>query len=247
MATAFTSGELVNLAWDLTGAVSSGLQTVSGEQFQIGMDALNELLAINTANMGLIPYFKQLDFNGVIGQEEYFFTGLIQVETLTFQIPNNPTPNDTVRFPMSRKTREDYFATPRANGISSLPYIYHTERAFNGTNIYIYFTPDQPYVFTLWGKFSLAQTVPLQDLSQVYDLYYLVYMRYAVASFICERQNIIPPPSVDKRLKMFEQQIRGTSPTDFTQKIQCPFNGNYSPNYAYANASAGYVPTGWGY
>jgi hypothetical protein len=72
-------------------------------------------------------------------------------------------------------------------------------------------------------------------------------MRYAVATYLCEEYNVIPPPSVNAKLKQYEQLIRNTSPQDFTQKIACPFNGNYAPNYAFANASGGYVPVGWGY
>lgn len=243
----FTSAELVTRAWYLTGAVSRDLQTVSGTQFEAGMFCLNSLLAMNTANMGLIPYFTKDNFAGIISNEPYFIPNLIQLETLTFVIPNNATPDQSVRFPMSRKTREDYWATPRANGISSLPYIYETERVLGGMNIYLYFTPNEPYVFEFWGKFSLASTAPNQDLSLIFDRFYLEYLRYGTAIYLCEEYNIIPPPSVSARLKQYEQLIRNTSPTDFTQKISCPFNGNYSPNYAFANASAGYIPVGWGY
>ena len=244
---AYTSAELVTRAWYLTGIVSRDIQVVSPSQFEDGMFALNSLLAIQTANMGLISYYNKINFAGVIGQEMYFFPNLIQLETLTFVIPNSPSPDQTVRFPMSRKTREDYWATPRANGVASLPYIYETERATGGMNVYVYFLPNEAYEFELWGKFSLASTVPNQDLSVVFDPFYLEYMRYAVACYLCEEYNVIPPPSVNAKLKQYEQLIRNTSPQDFTQKISNPFNGNFAPNYAFANASGGYVPVGWGY
>lgn len=243
----YTAGQLVTRAWYLTGIVSRDLQTVSKTQFESGMFCLNALLAMNTANMGLIPYFTKDNFNGIVGNEPYFIPNLIQLETLTFVIPDLATPDQTVRFPMSRKTREDYWATPRANGIASLPYIYETERVMGGMNLYLYFTPNQPYVFEYWGKFSLSQTVQNQDLSLIYDQFYLEYLRYGTAVYLCEEWNVIPPPSVKSRLAEYEHLIRNTSPQDFTQKIACPFNGNYAPNYAYANASAGYIPVGWGY
>jgi len=243
----YTSGELVTRAWFLTGIVSRDLQEVSGSQFEDGIFCLNALLAMNTANLGLIPYFTQTHFDGVISQETYFFPNLVQVETLTFVIPNDASPDQTVRFPMSRKSREDYWATPRANGVASLPYIYETERVMGGMNVNVYFTPNEAYIFEMWGKYSLTSTVPNQDLSLVYDPYYLEYLRYGVATYLCEEYNVIPPPSIVAKFKQYEHLIRNTSPTDFTQKIQCPFNGNYAPNYAFANASAGYVPAGWGY
>jgi hypothetical protein len=244
---AYTSAELVTNAWYLTGAVSRDLQTVSGTQFEIGMNALNELLAIQTANLGMIAYFQEYNFTGVPGQEKYTIPNLIQTETLTYVIPEASLSDNLPRFPMTWKSRQDYFGTPRANGVSSLPYIYTMERELDGSAIYMYFFPAGEYVFTLWGKFSLAQTVPNQDLSLVFDPFYLKYMRYAVAMYCCEEYNIIPPPSIKERLMEYEAYIRNTSPTDFTQKIQCPFNGGYSPNYAYANASGGLVPSSWGY
>jgi hypothetical protein len=243
----YTSGELVTRAWFLTGIVSRDLQEVSGSQFEDGMYCLNALLAMNTANLGMIPYFTKQNFTGIVANEAYFIPNLVQLETLTFVIPDDATPDQTVRFPMSRQSRENYWATPRANGIASLPYVYETERVMGGMNLYIYFTPDKPYVFEFWGKFSLASTVANQDLSLIYDPYYLEYLRYGTATYLCEEYNVIPPPSIDKRFKQYEQLVRGTSPTDFTQKIQNPFSGNYAPNYAYANASGGYVPVGWGY
>jgi hypothetical protein len=244
---AYTSGELVTRAWFLTGIVSRDIQEVSGSQFEDGMFALNSLLAIQTANMGLISYYDKINFTGIVAQEIYFFPNLIQLETLTFVIPTANIPDQTVRFPMTRLSREEYWATPRANGVQSLPYIYETERVKGGMNVNIYFTPNEAYIFELWGKFSLLSTVPNQDLSTVFDPFYLEYLRYAVACYLCEEYNVIPPPSVNAKLKQYEQQIRNTSPIDFTQKIACPFNGGYAPNYAYANAASGYVPVGWGY
>lgn len=240
----YTSSELVINAWYLTGAVSRELQTVNATQFEIGMNALNELLAIQTANLGMISYFNEYEFTAVPAQEKYFIPGLTQTETLTFVIPTSDQTANRPRFPMSYKTRDEYFATPRANGVSSLPYIYTVERQTGGSNIYMYFLPAQAYVFTLWGKFSLTSTVPNQDLSLLFDPFYLKYMRYAVAIYCCEEYNIIPPNSVKERLKEYEAFIRNTSPSDLTLNIQCPFNGNYSPNWAFANGSGGYSPSG---
>lgn len=243
----YTSGELVTRSWFLTGIVSRELQEVSGTQFEAGLFCLNALLAMNTANMGMIPYFTKTNFTGIVAEEAYFIPNLIQLETLTFVIPNATSPTQTVRFPMSRKTREDYWATPRANGVESLSYIYDVVRTLGGSNLFIYFTPNNPFIFEMWGKYSLLSTVANQDLSLIYDPYYLEYLRYGVATYLCEEWNVIPPPSVIAKFKQYEQLLRNTSPTDFTQKISCPFNGNYAPNYAYANASGGYVPVGWGY
>lgn len=241
---AYTTLELITRAWVLTGVVSRELQTVTGRQFDDGLFCLNSLFAIQTANMGLIPFFREYDFNGVIGQEQYFIPGLIQLETLTFNIVNGLDINQSVRYPMMRKTREEYFATPRANSINSLPYMYHTERSFEGTNLYMYYFPDQTYPFKLWGKFGLASTVPNQDLSLIYDPFYLEYLRYALAVYLCEEYSVVPSPNLVAKLKQYEQIIRDTSETDFSQKIYSQFNGHMAINYAYANLPSGYTVPG---
>lgn len=208
---AFTVTELITRSFYLSNVVASGQETVSGDQLEDGLNMLNAFLAAKTADKRLIPYFKPYVFIAIIGQETYFIPDLIATETLSFTI-------STVRYPMELIGRNDFFGTARANNVESLPYQYFVERALGGANLSMYFLPNQAYEFTLHGKFSLANVVLNQDLSLILDQYYLDYLRYGLAEYICQEYNIQFQPQQAMYLKRLEKTIYDTSPIDFTTK-----------------------------
>src|ERR1041385_9124834 len=118
---AFTSRQLITQAYYLTGIVSRGQQTSSDQYISDGLDRLNAFLAVKSADIGMIPYYRELIFNAVAGQEVYFIPGLTEIETFTFNI-------GPVRYSTMEQTREMYFATGRVDNIQSLPYSWHLER-----------------------------------------------------------------------------------------------------------------------
>jgi hypothetical protein len=233
---AYTVTELITRAWYLSGIVSRDIETVDGDQLNDGLQMLNSLLSFKTANQRLIPYYKEYNFTAVIGQQKYFIPDLILCETLTFQL-------DTQRFSMLLTSRQRYFATCRANNINSLPYIYHLERTFGGSDLYMYYFPDQTYSFVLWGKFSLSDVVLNQDLSLTLDQFYIEYLRYALAEYMCQEYNIQYQPQNQSKLNEFERMIFDISPIDFTNRKISMFQKGSSLNYADYNIGKGYRPT----
>lgn len=153
----YTVTKLVTNAYYTSGIVSREFETVQGYQLSAGIEFLNELIADKTVDNNAIPYYSKYEFNGVIGQEEYFVPNLIEVDTLVFFL-------QTVRFNMMQTGRDLYFGASRANNINSLPFNFHVERQFGGANIFMYFKPDQQYLFQLWGQFRLSAVAENQDL-----------------------------------------------------------------------------------
>ena len=129
-----TATELINRAYYLSGVVSRKFQSVSGAQVTDGLNLLNEILAEKGITGALIPYYKEYSLALITGQEKYFIDGLIEIETVTFNI-------DTVRYSMRGKGRKAYFGSGRADDIQTLPYEWRLERVLNGSDIYIYFLP----------------------------------------------------------------------------------------------------------
>lgn len=232
---AYTTRQLINEAFYLSGIVARGLQTVSGEQINDGLFRLNGFLAMKGADIGMIPYYDVYDFTSVIGQEVYFIPNLLEIETLVFYI-------GTVRYDMRYLTREDYFQPGRIEDIESLPYSWHLERTFGGSNIYIYYTPIQAYPMTLTGKFALSQTTLNQDLSLVYDKFYLEYLMYGLALYLCEYYGIVPAASLMKTFDSFEQYNRDISPMDLTMRKLEYFDTRRGFNYADAIIGLGWRP-----
>ncbi len=192
----YTVTKLINNAWYLSGIVARNLQTVSGDQLTDGLDLLNAFLAVETADKRMIPYFQTFSLTAVAGQERYFVANLIELETITFFI-------NSVRFSLQEYNRDRYFGESRVVNIQSLPYQYHTERTFGGMYIYLYFLPNTNYPLEIFGKFSLSSVALTQDLSLTMDLFYIEYLRYALANKMCEEYNIQFQPQAAMKLKSY--------------------------------------------
>ncbi len=236
---AYTTQQLITNAYYLSNIVSRDFETVSGSQVEDGLFRLNGFLAMQAADTGHIPTYTVYNFVSTIGQETYFIPNLVEIETMTFNI-------GTVRYSMQPTSREDYFATGRINGIESLPYQWHMERAFqdgqDGANIYIYYTPNQAYPFVLTGKFLLSSVALNQDLSLFFEPFYLEYMLYKLSVYLCEYFNVTVPANVAKQLTSFEQIIRDVSPMDLTMQKLNYFGQASGFNYADAIIGLGWRP-----
>lgn len=208
---AYTVTKLITEAYYLSGRLSRGLQTITGEQLATGLRLLNALIAMKSVNDRLIPYFTKYQFDAVVGQEEYFIPNLIYIETLTFDY-------STVRWSMEPLSRRVYQGSSRANNIDSLMFNYYVERCKGGANLFMYFNPDQTYPMTIWGKFSLDSVVLNQDLEATLELFYIDYFRYALAEYICHDNNITFQPQNKQKLEELEEQLLDTSPPDLSVK-----------------------------
>jgi hypothetical protein len=231
----YLARKLITKAWQTAGIVAKNLQSVSGAQASEGLELFNELLATKTMQQELIPYFKEYTLNAVIGQEKYFIPGLIEIETFTFNL-------GTVRFPTERKGRSQYFGTGKAEGVQSLPFSWHLEKCLGGANLYLTFDPSETYALTIWGKFALDQISTLDDdLSLIYDLQYLVYLRYALAEYMCTDYNIPLPQQSALKLAELEESVIYISPKDFSVKQITSF-GEAGVDWYRINILGGWTP-----
>lgn len=232
----YTVTKLITNSWYLSGIVSRDLETITADQLTGGLDLLNSVLAIKTADKKHIPYFTVYDgLTLVQGQTEYFVENLISVQSMTFF-------QDTVRYSMIPTARKDYFATGRVEGIQSLPSEYHIERTLNGTNIFLYFYPMSNYPTQIVGKFSLASVSLNQDLLETIDLFYIEYLRYCLANYMCEEYNITFQPQAADKLKQYEAMMIDVSPIDFSMSKISTLQGSTSLNYGDINIGHGWRP-----
>ena len=233
---AYTAQQLITFSFNLSNIISVGLQTISNDQLNQGLDRLNGLLASLTANMQLVPFWQQYNFSAITGQETYPIPGLIQIETLTFTL-------DTIRYSMRCLSREEYFGTSRANNIESLPNTYHMERYNGGANVSLYFLPDQQnYEMELWGKFMLTNVLANTDLTLPFEAFFIEYLKYSLASYICELYNVTFPPEHAARLRSYEQSIKNVSPLSLTMKKVSAFTNVSAFNYGDVNIGKAWRP-----
>jgi hypothetical protein len=143
---------------------------------------------------------------------------------------------------MTLVQRHEYFATARANNINSLPYQYYVERALDGSNIFMYFFPEQNYPFKIHGKFTINDVVLNEDLLLRFDQYYIEYLRYALAEYMCQEYNIMLQPQTQVKLDQIEAQIYDISPIDFTLIKSSMLQRKQGPDiYGQANIGHGWT------
>lgn len=228
--------ELITRAYYLSGVTARRLQTVTGDQISDGLFLLNALLAVKSFDEQLIPYFTKTTISTVAGQETYFVDRLLEIETQTFDLQTN------VRMPMTRLGRTEYFNTARVNNLRTILGAWHLEREKGGARIYLYPLPDQIYPLTFVGKYGFLQVELIDDLEEVYDDYYIEYLRYALAEYICADYGIILQPQVEKKLNEYEDKLKYVSPIDFSTIIRQFAQKKTGDIYAQANLGRGWVP-----
>lgn len=237
---AYTTEQLITDAFYLSNILSRNFETPSNSYLEDGLYRLNGYLAMKGAEEKLIPYYTVVDGNFVAGQEVYFIEGLIEIETLTFFL-ENPNTTNSVRFNMREATRFDYFATGRAEHVDSLPSMWHLERTLGGSNLYVYYLPQQNYAYQLTGKYVLTSTTLNQDLSLVYDRWYIEYLTYGLADYLCQYYSVATPEGVLRQMKAIESYMRTLSPMDLTFRKTMYFGSVGSISYAQANISRGFT------
>ena len=232
---AYTTTQLITGAYYETGVVSREFETVSGPQLSDGLIWLNEIIAENAVDEGMIPYETKYTFNSVAGTSEYLITGLVQADTLTFYI-------DDVRYSMQEQKRNQFFGSDRVTNVETLPYLWHVEREFGGARLFIYFEPDQAYPMELWGMFRLSQVIEGQDLSLTIDKFYTTYLRYALADRICAEFNYTTPPNVVKQLGKYEAFIdKKSRPLDLQMQKMSTLHKRSRMGWAQANLGKGWT------
>jgi len=232
---AYSALTLITRAWYLSGIVARNLETVSGDQITDGLFLLNTLLDFKATDIRLIPYFTRYAGTFVINQETYFIPNLYEIETMTFNI-------NQLRYPMTNMRRDVYFGAGRVDNISSLPFSYHLERTKGGSNVYVYFLPIAAYPFNLIGKFALTDVTLMQDMSLVYDNFYIEYLRYALAKFFCNEYSIAFAPEKEQMLRVYEKKLMDVSPPDLSLRKVSFMNEGTTLNWAMVNVSGGYLP-----
>lgn len=150
--------QLITEAYYDSSVVSRQFETIQGYQLSDGLLWLNQLLGDKAMDSGDIPYItQQYPFYGVVGQETYFIPDCISIDALVFYI-------GSVRYQMNYVDRNRYFGSPRANNINALPVSYTYERVKGGVNLWVYFPPQQAYLFNVTGNFFIQNVALNQDL-----------------------------------------------------------------------------------
>jgi len=232
---AYTARMLITRAYYLSQVVSRQLQTVSGEQTDDGLFLLNALLQFKSTDLREIPYFKRDQLTLQPGVGEYYIANLLYVDAMTYNI-------GSVRYPMAELTRKQFFDTARVDNIQSLPFSYRVERELGGSRIFLYFLPEGNYILKLSGKFGFTNVTLDTDLTLYYDPYYIEFLRYQLAEYICSDYGATFPDESKAKLREMEEKILDVSPADLSMQKTTFFSGQSPFDWQAINLSKGYFP-----
>lgn len=231
-----TTTDLITSSYYAAGVVSREFETVSGQQIGDGLAWLNDIITEKVVDDGMIPYETTYNFTAIPGQEKYFVPNLIQVDTLVFFL-------NSIRFAMDFNKRNNYFGSNRVENIQTLPYQWYFERALGGANIYIYFLPDRNYPLQVQGVFRIPTVTLGQDLTLIYDQFFITYLHYALADRICAEYNYETPSGVTRQLGKYESWINKKSRVlDLrVDKISSLKNQTTTYSWGYVNLGRGFT------
>lgn len=232
---AYNALTLITRAYYLSQIVSRELQVPSDTQIADGLYLLNSIIDFKNSDVREIPYFQEYIFNTVQGQEMYFIPGLLQSDSLTFNI-------GPVRYAMNEETRDGYFSNYRIDNVQSLPFQYRFERVLDGTNLFIYFVPADVYVMKLWGKFELTEVTLTTDLSLIYDYFYIEFLRHQLCVWICNEYGATVPDGVMANYEVLQKKIMDVSPLDMSVRNLNYFGNSPGLDWQIINLSGGWLP-----
>lgn len=232
---AYTAQQVINDAYFIAGIVARSLQVPSAGQISDGLTLLNDVLSFKFYDDRLIPYWTRGTFNTVVGQEAYPIANLVAIEYLTFNI-------GPLRYQMLELSRDKYFGNPRVDNIQSLPYTWHLERSMGESTIYMYFVPAAVYVMNYSGKFALTNVSLNTDMLLYYDSAYILYLKYALAEFLCERFLVTMPMQSAKKLVQLGKKLLDISPSDFRMQKLSAFSEYNRSGDGYQDVNLG---KGW--
>ncbi len=232
---AYTALQLITRAFYLSQIVSRQLQTPDGEQIADGLYLLNSLLDFKGTDLRLIPYFTKTSLTLTANTEKFFVPNLYFIDSMTFNI-------GVVRYPMQDVSRKEFFATARVDDIANLPWSYRAERVLGGMDIYIYFLAGQDYPATIMGKYALTDVTLTTDLTTLYDTYYIEYLRYGLASYICSEWGTTFPDESKAMLAKMEKKLLDVSPADLTIMKVSYFNRGPTVDWQTVNIGKGWFP-----
>jgi hypothetical protein len=233
-----TVNELIVESYYASGIVSREFETVSGSQIAGGLKFLNAIIGDKAIQTKLLPYADKYTFNAQAGVEEYFIPNLVGIDTFVFYIQG-------LRYETNNQQRKQYFGSFRPTNIQSLPFNWHAERTLNGTNLFLFFIPDQNYPLEIWGNFKISSVTQFQDLSLTMEQFYINLLHYELTARLCKENNYIIPQDIKDQLQSYYDAISGQSNTiDLRMQKWSAFRKGGAINYAYVNVSGGWTPGG---
>lgn len=234
---AYLASQLLVKALRTTGLAPADIGNQPTSRMMVdALDLLNEILSQINSDGALLPYTTTTFIDLTAGQQTYQIPNLIQWQAIAYYLQD-------IRYTLYYSARTDYYSSNRADNILSLPYQFHVERTLGGSEISMYFFPQEDYPLQITGLFGFNSVNMGQDISNLFDTYYLKYLRLQLADSICNYYNVPLPANSARELMVIKKQIKRLNNPDLSAQVVPLMGGANFPSYAQANFRNGFQPT----
>lgn len=225
--------EIVNKAIYLSGLSSRVLDEPQPEYSADGLRWLNGFLAELGMTGREIPFITTYVFNAVVGQQTYFVPGLIDTDSVTFELGK-------VRYSMERVFNNNFYATARVNSVNSLMYKYYVQRLPNGSNIDFYFFPSQNFPIHVRGRFSYPPLTYDTQMDTIVDGGTQDFFIYKIAQRLCGYYGQMFSDANNAELARLEDYVRNMNAPDTTFQARMILCRNDLLNWGQINFGRGW-------
>jgi hypothetical protein len=227
----------------LSGLGGASLSTPTGDWINRALILLNDLLAERNSDGELLPYYEQIFVDAVADQQKYFIPKLAFLETCAVII------GDGVRLDMALSSRETFFQSNRVLNVSAIPQEYYSERIIqevdgeyvDGTQLWVYYLPQQStYQFQITGRFLIDDLTYDDDILEKFGRFYIPWIKYKLASRICDFYNMPFTPQNMQTLTVLEAKMNDINAYDYSMKKRASFAAGSMQNPASSRMSGGW-------
>jgi hypothetical protein len=177
-----TTNDLIVNSLYLTGELGVG-ETPDAFMLTTGLEIVNGLLDMYSADGIYIPFLTTINFNFVAGQGTYSISDLVPADINADRVVDLAFANylvSTISYPLRIINKATYYNISRQTDVETRPGTIFLDKQPTESFITVYPIPDQPYPCSIQVKSMIDELGPVEDISELPPYYYR-FLKYAMA------------------------------------------------------------------
>ena len=218
----FSVNQLINNSLYLIGELATN-ETPDAYMLATGLELINELINLFSADSIYIPFLSTISFNMVEGQATYTIGNGItndiiadRIVDLSFANYTVPSSGQGIIYPLNIITKSQYYGIVRLTPLQTRPGFIFLDKQDVRSEVTLYPAPDQPYPCQLRVKKMVDQLTEHELLTELPPFYY-GFMKYALARrFISYYPSGNWPASAEDTYQDYYNTVKNAVETDVT-------------------------------
>lgn len=181
----FTVNQLINHSLYLVGELATN-ETPDAYMLSTGLELINELVNLFSADSIYIPFLTSVNFTMVAGQSTYTIgndagNDIVsdRIVDLSFANYTVPSAGQGIIYPLKIITKAEYYGVIRLTPLQTRPGFIFLNKQDTFSEITLYPAPDQPYPCLIQVK-SMVDRLTEHELMTELPPFYYGFMKYAL-------------------------------------------------------------------